>query len=285
MTSYEKELETNGYCIIENILNKEEIELSLEYFNNFLNSYNQIKENHNVIHPHGVLKFFEIGHQRHAWYIRTRKTVQDIFKNLWKTDDLVVSFDGSCWLDKNIAKKDNIWTHSDQAPDKKDLKCYQGFVSLTENKERTFVVYEKSHKLHEIYVKEKELKGSKDWFLIEKEYLEKIKDTKKILHVKAGSLVIWDSRTFHQNQYGKSDSEERIVQYISFLPKKNRSEKMKEKRIKYFNERRTTSHWAYPVKVNGLQPQIYGNEELRIDYSKLTKPILDDLLDEINKLI
>ena len=45
---------------------------------------------------------------------------------------------------------------------------------------------------------------------------------------------------------------------------------MLEKRQKYFIEKRTTSHWAYPVKVNGLQPQTYGKKELLIDYSKLT---------------
>ena len=34
---------------------------------------------------------------------------------------------------------------------------------------------------------------------------------KVVLNIPAGSLVLWDSRTFHQNQYGKPNSEERIV--------------------------------------------------------------------------
>lgn len=278
------ELEKNGYIVIDNIISEDEVNTALEYFNDWLNSYEQIKKIHNTISPHGIFKHFEVGHQRHAWYIRTRKSVQDIFKKLWNTDELVVSFDGSCWIDKTLTKRDNTWTHVDQAPDKKDLECYQGFVSLTENKERTFVVYEGSHLLHQHYVNEKKLSGKKNWFLIENEYLEKIKDNKKILHVKKGSLVIWDSRTFHQNQYG-NEGEERIVQYVSFLPKNKITEKMKDKRRKYFTQRRTTSHWAYPVYVNGLQPQAYGNKDLKIDYSKLQEPFLDDLMDDIIKIL
>ena len=36
---------------------------------------------------------------------------------------------------------------------------------------------------------------------------------------------------------------------------------MQKKRRNYFNNRRTTSHWAYPIRVNGLQAQTYGNDE------------------------
>ena len=44
--------------------------------------------------------------------------------------------------------------------------------------------------------------------------------------------------------------------------------KMLEKRQKYFTDKRTTSHWAYPVKVNGQQPQNYGDAKLKINYSE-----------------
>jgi len=60
---------------------------------------------------------------------------------------------------------------------------------------------------------------------------------------------------------------------------------MKTKRMKYFNEKRTTSHWPVPINVNGKQPQTYGDKSKLIDYSKLTAPNLDDIRDEIIKLI
>lgn len=282
---YKEELDEKGYCIIEDVLSLEEIKEARKYFNEWYNSHPQIKIISEKVNPHGIFKHFNIGHQRHAWFIRTRPKVQEVFQKIWNTDDLVVSFDGTCYIPSNCKKKDNIWTHTDQAPSKKGRICIQGFVALTTNTNRSLVVYEGSHKLHEEYAKKYNLKSTKDWLLIEHEYLEKIKETKKVLNVKVGSLVLWDSRTFHQNQYGGNCNEERIVQYVCFLPRKDLTEKMQEKRINYFLDERTTSHWPYPLKVNGLQPQHYGNKELIIKYEELKPANLEDLIDEINKIL
>ena len=186
------------------------------------------------------------------------------------------------------------------------------------------VVYEGSHKFHKIYFEEKkdpmkkrlinikkELKEIKDgeeinilkkektqleselkklnqnWQLIHHEVLKKISGQKRILEVPAGALVLWDSRTFHQNQYGKPKSEDRMVQYVSYLPKKNslNSKAMQKKRLKYFQEQRTTSHWAYPINVNGLQPRTYGDKSKLIDYDSIPMNDLSDLADKINLII
>jgi ectoine hydroxylase-related dioxygenase (phytanoyl-CoA dioxygenase family) len=290
MSSYKEELAENGYCVIENILTAEEVATAIEYFREWFASHPQIEGVHSKISPHGIIKFHEVGHQRHAWYIRTRPNVINVFKDIWDAEEVVVSYDGCCYIPANCKKKDTTWTHTDQAPTKKGLKCIQGFVALTSNTDRTLVVYEGSHKLHEEYAKEYNLTSTKDWLLIEQQYLDKITDKKKVLNIKAGSLVLWDSRTFHQNQYGNpsnmnTNNEERIVQYVSYLPRCNLSKKMLEKRQKYFGDKRTTSHWAYPVKVNGLQPQNYGDATLKINYSELIEPKLEDLIEEITKLI
>ena len=83
------------------------------------------------------------------------------------------------------------------------------------------------------------------------------------------------------------NSEERIVQYVCYLPKnvKENNSNMQKKREKYFLERRTTSHWPYPLNVNGLQPQTYGDDSNLIDYSILPKPNLDDYINIIKTLI
>ena len=293
MSSYKEELAAlaeNGYCVIEDILTTEEVATAVEYFREWFASHPQIEGAHSKISPHGIIKFHEVGHQRHAWYIRTRPNVINVFKDIWDAEEVVVSYDGCCYIPPNCKKKDTTWTHTDQAPIKKGLKCIQGFVALTSNTDRTLVVYEGSHKLHEEYAKEFNLTSTKDWLLIEQQYLDKISDKRKVLNIKAGSLVLWDSRTFHQNQYGNAsntnaNNEERIVQYVSYLPRCNLSKKMLEKRQKYFADKRTTSHWAYPVKVNGLQPQNYGDARLKINYSELVEPKLEDLIEDITKLI
>ena len=55
--------------------------------------------------------------------------------------------------------------------------------------------------------------------------------------------------------------------------------------IKYFNERRTTSHWPCPIKVNGKQPRTYGDKTKLIDYSKIKRENYDDILEGIKKII
>ena len=279
------ELKEKGYCVIPDVLPQEEISLATESFKKWYNSTPNLKLFHEKIDPHGIFKHHEVGHQYFAWYLRTRPQIINIFQQIWETKDLVVSFDGCCYIPEGLSKKDNIWTHTDQASNNSDLTCYQGFVSLTSNEKTTLIVYEGSHLLHQEYFSDKP-KSSTNWNLIDHETLDKIKDSKKTLKVSPGSLVIWDSRTFHQNCYG-NPSEERLVQYLSYLPKQSskNTKAMQAKRLKYFKERRTTSHWAYPIRVNSLQPQTYGDKSKLIDYSALEEPNLENLLESIQTLI
>ena len=282
-----EELEEKGYIVIKNILDHQKIEKSKELFFNWKNNLENFEEIYKQHTIHGIFKYHEVGHQEHAWYLRTLPEIQDIYKTIWNTNELVVSFDGCCYIPKEFSKKDNIWTHTDQAPNKKGLTCYQSFISLTNNKERTLLVYEGSHKLHEAYFNERNIKDSKNWHLIEESFLNSISNTKKILEIPAGSLVLWDSRVFHQNQYGKPNSEERLVQYICFLPKnvKENSQSQQKKRLLYLENLRTTSHWPYPIHVNPLQGRTYGDINKIIDYKNLKKPNLDKYYSEILKII
>jgi ectoine hydroxylase-related dioxygenase (phytanoyl-CoA dioxygenase family) len=280
----EKDLKEKGYTVLEGVLTPEEVQVAKEAFHDWYGSNEQIGRLHRDISPHGIIKHFEVGHQRHAWLVRTNPFVKAAFKHLWETGNLVSSYDGCCYLPADCKKKDTNWTHTDQAPCKEGLLCYQGFVALTSNEQRTLVVYEGSHNLHHAYGKRFGVTDTKNWHKIDEEYLKELEGSRRVLSVKAGSLVIWDSRTFHQNQYG-NEEKKRLVQYVSYLPKSGRSEKQREKRMKYCQERRTTSHWAYPVSVNGLQPQNYGDKSKVIDYTALRKPNLEGLMPAILKLI
>ena len=281
------ELATKGFVIIPDILNQEEIDEYKDLHRLWRGTIPNHDKLHNSIDPHGIYKFWEIGNQEFAWSIRTNPKVQAIFKYLWNCEKLISSFDGSCYISKDTKKVDKLWTHTDQAPNRKGLECYQGLVALTSNKERTLVVYENSHLMHHLHFKSKGINSSKNWQIIDKDTIDSMKSLKRVLDIPAGALVLWDSRTFHQNQYGKPNSEERLVQYVCYLPdshKKN-TQSMKTKRLKYFYDRRTTSHWPTPISVNGIQPQTYGDSTKIIDYSKLVPPDLDDLHDQIMELL
>ena len=294
--SFKTELEENGYCIIEDVLNEEEILDTIQLHKQWREQLRRISKTnggvndldnfHANMDPHGIYKYFEAGHQEHAWFIRTNPKVIDIYKELWETDDLVVSFDGSCYIPKEWTKKDTIWTHTDKGPENEDM-CVQGFVALTSNKERTLMVYEGSHKLHKEYFRNYSYKNKGNWQLINHDYLELIKDRQRILDVKAGSLVLWDSRTFHQNRFGKPNSEERFVQYVCYLPRHHKlnNNSQQKKRKEYLETRRTTSHYPYPIKVNAKQGRTFGNEDLFIDYDLLPEPNNDRFSKVIQELI
>ena len=86
----------------------------------------------------------------------------------------------------------------------------QGFVSLSDNISNSLQVYEGSHNKHENYFRSKNQENDKKNYKIDKSYLDNMKDKRKILEIPAGSLVLWDSRTFHQNII-KNKDEERLV--------------------------------------------------------------------------
>jgi hypothetical protein len=261
------EIKHNGFAIIPNLITPNEITEYKEEFNNwYLTACPNVGT--------GILSTHQCGHQRFAWKLRLNRKVQHIFQYLWNTDDLVTGFDGCCFIKKEVTNADHNWTHIDQTSNP-DSYCYQSFVSLTSNKERTFVAYEGSNQLFREYAAEylKETNPNTIGYRIEPEFLDKIKNTRKAVEVNAGDMVIWDSRTFHQNQFGKPESEERLVQYISFMPRENDTDH--DKRLQYFNERITTSHWAYPM----------SGKHMTTDYTKSTRPRLDDLMERIEEVL
>tara|TARA_B110000261_G_C13022425_1_gene332668 strand:+ start:163 stop:1020 length:858 start_codon:yes stop_codon:yes gene_type:complete len=282
------ELKENGYTIIHNVLSAKEVTHSLKMFY----SWKETVPNHDIIHkecdPHGIYKYNQAGHQDFAWFIRTRPSVKNVFETVWHTNELTVSFDGSCFIPKEFDGQDKFWCHSDQSPKYNFFKCYQGLVALTDNKERTLVVWDKTHLTHHEYFKNiGREKDPSNWQRIPNEDEDTLKPLKRVLHVPAGSMVLWDSRLFHQNQYGPAGCEERVVQYVCMLPKnvKTNSAHQQKKRQLYFDTKRMTSHYPYPIKVNSLQSRHWGNPDLVIDYNALREPDLSDYMTQIKELL
>lgn len=288
MEKHLAELKNNGYTVIPDVLTPEEVAEALLLFKEWQATVPDHDNLHKKCDPHGIYKHHEVGHQEHAWFIRTRPKVREIFEAIWKTQDLVVGFDGSCWLPKDLRARDNWWCHSDQSPQHDRFLCAQSVIGLTDNKERTLVVWEKTHKIHHKYfnaIGKGDEKGH--WQRVPDRHEKLLRPLRRVLHIPAGAMAVWDSRTFHQNQYGSMNCEERYAQYVCMMPRnaEENTKAVQDKRRHYFETRRTTSHWPYPIRVNGLQPRTYGDRSLAIDYSQLRQPNLERFAEEIERLL
>lgn len=263
-----------GYQVIRGVLSEEEVELAytlwtLWYTANSIADY--------PIPPHGVLSTWGVGHTSAAWYIRTRPGVLKAFQSIWGVQDLVVSFDGAGYLPLGFKRKECSWVHVDQGG-ADVFKCVQGFVALTDNDLATLGVVPYSHLDFG-----KHVLGKKGNYIPLKHI-----GIDQVIRVpcKKGDLVLWDSRLAHMNFYG--EGEERLVQYVSYLPRSKATEKDLLKRRLNWCNKRTTSHWAYPQRVAGLQPNNRGGGGYRIDYTQLKDPgewVFETYSGLINKLI
>ena len=292
-------LRKNGYVVIPNILTEDEVSMYRHMFFDLYAKNEQLQRQHAQNDPHGIFKRGPFAHSLMRANILTHPKVMHCFEAIHKTKDLVASQDGCAYIapsDKATPK--SVWTHVDQAPnsfekvaaedeaaytDREEYangrKCVQGMVALTSNKARTFRVYPGSHLRTRKWMMETEKTGSSNWHKVESKYLEKYEYVN--VEVAAGSLVMWDSRVWHQNT-NESTGEERLVTYVCYLPRQHPANTavQRKKRLDYFRTKRTTSHWPYSVHVNGEQPQTYGNEKMLIDYSKV---VYDELPAELEE--
>jgi hypothetical protein len=274
-----------GYAVV-SVLNEEEILKGKMQFHTWQDANPALKEKHRRINPHGILKYGGAGTTRFAMETKLNPKVQAAFAEIWRTPDLVTSLDGCCYIEPDAPKSLKGWVHTDQAPNRAGLACIQGFVSYTSNTERTILLYEGSHKLHAKYFADRGIKSSKNWQLIDEDYLTEIEDLKRVVHVKAGDLVLWDSRTFHMGA-NLEVGEERLVQYVCFLPRNGAENSATEqvKRKKYLLDHRTTSHWPYRLKVNGTQPHTFGDPANSVDVEALVHDDLANIMEDILQIM
>lgn len=270
-TDIVSDLKINGFTILRGALTKKELFVGRMHFDTWWRNNPQVQQRHNDWHPHGIFKFGLVTHSKWNWYTRTRPGVLNAFTAIWGTDSLLASFCGGCYMPPDLKKRDSSWAHWDQDPKHGDgFRCVQGYVSYTENTQRTIGVVRGSHLKFASYVKERGLKAKGSWLRPDKAESARFTNEMTWLHVRPGDLVLWDSRTIHQNRYG-AQGEERLVAYVSMMSKVHAQYDWKQmsKRFKAWKERRQTSHWCYPLKLCGKQPQVYGKKEKLIKHDEL----------------
>jgi hypothetical protein len=297
-------LNTYGVAVIPNILNNKECEENIKSlwkelniltsnmdFPLKMNDKNTWKTLYELYPLHSMLiQHFGIGHLQTSWNIRQNKKISKIFSQIHKSkqDELLVSFDGlSLHLPPEDTKKGwyrgTQWFHTDQSSEHNEL-CIQGMITLYDvnDNDATLAILEGSHKYHKSFFQSKNDIVKEDWYKLNKDqnemqyFLNKgcqpfcIKATK-------GSLILWNSKTFHQGiepQKGREQKNTRLVIYVCMTPKSWATESIIKKKQKALEELRTTSHWPHRPKLFPLKPQTYGKALPNVKI--LPKPVLND---------
>lgn len=218
-----------------------------------------------------LIQHWGVGHSQFAWNVRQNRKILDIFAKLWKTKrrDLLVSFDGASFhMPPEVTGigwyRGNEWLHTDQNLGKNDFQCVQSWVTAYDVNpgDATLVVLERSHKFHGEFGVGKSTKG--DWYKLaegEKEFFTSRGCVQREITCPAGSMVFWDSRTIHcgkEASKGRPEQNIRCVAYLCYTPRELATKKMIEKRIKAFENLRTTNHCPHQPKLFAKNPRTYG---------------------------
>lgn len=282
-----EQLDELGYCVVPGILAADECDSALANLHAYLAhaGVDIITPNRAKNYPntHGIIQHLEIGHCRAVWDVRTNERVQDVFAQIYGTNDLLVSFDGACIMQPWHRFGTGSWLHMDQAPKFTARRCIQGYVNLTDSSTDStgsLMVLPGSHRkfgaffqrfpeMRFVAQKDGKKKARGDWVKLESDAQWQFFEAEKTrVHGPKGSLVLWDSRTVHQNippLCTNGPAQQRAVVYTCFQPRSFISESNLRKKQKAFDEYRMTTHWpASTVKLFQMKPRTYGAEDVPV---------------------
>lgn len=279
-------LEKFGVAIIPNVLNEEECNQMVDEMWNFFEhisgdwviplkrddktTWKEFYDNIFALHSM-LVQHWGIGHSQASWNVRQNEKIIDIFAQLWGTNELLVSFDGSSFnLPPEVTKrgwnKNNTWYHTDQSYKSSDLESIQSWVTGldVEKGDATLGIMEGSHKYHKEFQEKFNVTNKEDWYKLSREqesfYVEKGCTYKKIMCPK-GSMVFWDSRTIHcgvEADKNRSHEKLRAVIYLCYMPREWCDKQNLVKKRKAFEELRTTTHNPCKIRLFPKIPRTYG---------------------------
>jgi len=241
-----------------------------------------------------LLQQFSVGHMNISWKLRQNLKIVDIFALLWNVnrEDLLVSFDGASFhfppetTNKGWFRNKN-WLHTDQSYTRNNLECIQSWVTANDVNagDATLTFLEGSHLYHKDFAKKFKITDTSDWYKLQDDLQYKFYTSEKqcprvSIKCSKGSIVFWDSRTIHM---GQEPLKERLVPnirfviYLCYTPRNKATDESIKKKIKYFEDMRTTNHWPHKPKLFPITPQTYGAKMPKIE------PILPPDVNELGR--
>jgi len=284
-------LEENGYAVFKNVANEAQIELGKSLVWDYLESLGVGISRHDEKtwdtpdwpdpFGKGIVASEGVGHCELLWMVRGIPNVKKIFSMIWKTNDLISSFDGFCihrpFEYNQKWKTRSHWYHLDQNGWYKPSKlCVQGFLNFypAGPDDGGLLVVPKSHTIFNSIFKDRPaLKKCSDWITLhnDKKLWTHDLPSSGLSPIKVccepGDFVLWDSRTIHANcgantarPYPKIGllSPRRLVTYVCMTPTSRLTEDLRKKRIQCFEMGMTTTHWPEESNVPGSRQNREG---------------------------
>ena len=122
---WKEHLDENGYVVLKDILQQQEKDAIFQTFLqemkivspklDFDNPETLVNKNTPIIFSKGIACFNGFGQSNFMWKLRLNNNIQNIFKHIHNTDELVTSLDGFS-LFVSSKQKSNPWLHIDQNP-------------------------------------------------------------------------------------------------------------------------------------------------------------------------
>ncbi|KAL8613150.1 hypothetical protein ACOMHN_042959 [Nucella lapillus] len=252
------ELDEKGYCVVPNVLTTEECDKHIASYKQW---HDQFKGDW-PFQRHSIIQSYRIGHFAATW--ETRLSAKKVFETLWQTKKLLCSFDAVAISpppekdadDKGFTTPGAHWLHLDQSAKRQGLHCYQGAVYLEETSDTDFCfrVLEGSHKHTDDFYTENPECGSSsrkmDFFKLREPHAKWYEGrgcrwTK--VPVPKGGIVLWDSRTVHDNcrpEPGRPNADRwRYVVFACMGPARWASLADLSKKRQAYKRLLMTAHW------------------------------------------
>ena len=261
---------------------------------------NSYKTLFKFIPSHGyLLQHYDVGQNPMSWEIRQNDNVINEFKNLYhnkirngiqytKDMQLLTSFDGIAislppeYTNRGYFRNgiQHEWFHTDQSYNRSKCEIIQGEINLFDVNEgdSTLRFLRSSHKYHSDFKHENDISKYKngDWCKLEESdkefYIDKLSnkyDNYDIcVKTKAGSLVLWDSRTIHcgiEPQRNRKNINIRCCIYVCMTPKDwlINSKKTLKRRINVFEKHRTSNHYPNDrMKMFSEKQNTYNSKKI-----------------------
>eukprot|EP00051_Salpingoeca_urceolata_P012261 m.152094 g.152094 ORF g.152094 m.152094 type:complete len:256 (-) comp17430_c0_seq5:151-918(-) len=202
-----------------------------------------------------------------AWFLRSRPNVKGAFASIWKTQELLTSFDTFiCWRPWT---SHSSWAprverlHCDQNPiKKKGFQCVQGMLPLLPVRPEGggLQVVPGSH-TDDFQAKLARripfVTLGSDWCELTRK--DELIGTGRLLLAEPGDMILWDSRLVHGGHVGTGVAEDkgspslaRLALTVCMTPREKASEEVLELRRRAVREGLTLTHWPHEFSVHGM---------------------------------